>query len=107
MKADSTTAAADPAPQPTTPAPVERHPAGRRRAIEAHRQPPGPEGGPGIAAAVERQTGAMRKLSRHTFPETPSVPDKAPAPIAQARPQRRHRALATDAAPLHRVSAYT
>ncbi|MFF4675184.1 hypothetical protein ACFY1C_36480 [Streptomyces sp. NPDC001279] len=69
-KAGSAAAAADPAPQPTTPAaPVERRtpPDGYRRAIEAHRQAARPSrGDPAIAEAVE-QTAAMRELSRRAF----------------------------------------
>ncbi|MFE9370615.1 hypothetical protein ACFYM2_12720 [Streptomyces sp. NPDC006711] len=45
-------------------------PDGYRRAIEAHRQAaPPPRTDPDITAAVERQTAAMRELSRRAFPE--------------------------------------
>ncbi|MGQ7754843.1 DUF721 domain-containing protein (plasmid) [Streptomyces sp. WC2508] len=106
MKAGSTTPAADPAPQPTTPAPVERRtpPDGYRRAIEAHRQAAGPSRmDPAIAEAVERQTAAMRELSRRAFPEPDVVVDDAPAPIEQVRLQRRRQAAATEAAALRRA----
>lgn len=107
MKAGPATAAADPAPQPAPPAvPVERRtpPDGYRRAIEAHRQAVVPSRvDPSIADAVERQTAAMRELSRRAFPEPPSVPDDAPAPIDQARIQRRRQAAMTEAAALRRA----
>ncbi|WP_331720185.1 DciA family protein (plasmid) [Streptomyces sp. NBC_01102] len=106
-KAGPATAAAGPAPQPTPPAvPVERRtpPDGYRRAIEAHRQATVPSRvDPGIADAVERQTAAMRELSRRAFPEPPSVPDDAPASIDQARIQRRRQAAVTEAAALRRA----
>ncbi|MEU5403613.1 DUF721 domain-containing protein [Streptomyces sp. NPDC005963] len=98
------TVAADPAPQPA--APVERRtpPDGYRRAIEAHRQAMVPSRvDPGIADAVERQTAAMRELSRRAFPEPPTVPDDAPAPIDQARLQRRRQAAVTEAAAQRRA----
>ncbi|THA28404.1 DUF721 domain-containing protein [Streptomyces sp. A1277] len=101
----TTTAAA--APAPAVPAvPVERRPPpdGYRRAIEAHRQAAPPSRvDPGIAEAVERQTRAMRELSRRAFPEPDAVPDDAPAPIEQARLQRRRQAAATEAAALRRA----
>ncbi|MGP3637243.1 DUF721 domain-containing protein [Streptomyces sp. 24-1644] len=100
-------AAAEPDPQPTAPAaPVERRtpPEGYRRAIEAHREAAVPSRvDPGIAEAVERQNRAMRELSRRAFPEPPAVPDDAPAPIDQARVQRRRQAAATEAAALRRA----
>jgi hypothetical protein len=85
---------------------VERRtpPEGYHRAIEAHRQAAPPSRvDPGIAEAVERQTKAMRELSRRAFPEPPSVPDDAPAPIDQARIQRRRQAAVTEAAALRRA----
>ncbi len=79
---------------------------GYRRAIAAHRQAAPPSRvDPGIAEAVERQNRAMRELSRRAFPEPPSVPDDAPAPIAQALAQRRRQAAATEAAALRRARA--
>ncbi|MGW5401380.1 DUF721 domain-containing protein [Streptomyces sp. NPDC003952] len=104
------TAAAAPAPAaPASPAvPVERRPPpdGYRRAIEAHRQAAPPSRvDPGIAEAVERQTKAMRELSRRAFPEPDVVPDDAPAPIEQARLQRRRQAAVTEAAALRRARA--
>ncbi|MGW2508967.1 DUF721 domain-containing protein [Streptomyces scopuliridis] len=109
MKAGPTPAAADPAPQPTAPvAPVERRtpPDGYRRAIEAHRQAvPVSRVDQGIAAAVERQTAAMRELSRRAFPEPEAMPDDAPASIEQTRVQRRRQAAVSEAAALRRVRA--
>ncbi|MFF1405087.1 DciA family protein [Streptomyces sp. NPDC058294] len=107
MKTGPATAAAAPAPQPAAAAvPVERRtpPEGYRRAIEAHRQATRPSlADPAIAEAVERQTAAMRELSRGAFPEFKAGPDDAPAPIEQARAQRRRQAAATEAAALRRA----
>ncbi|MFC9501872.1 hypothetical protein ACFT0D_47590, partial [Streptomyces sp. NPDC056982] len=52
---------------------------------------------PAIAQAVERQTTAMRELSRRAFPEPETVPDDAPAAprraaASAAPPGRRPRA---------------
>ncbi|MFJ3891138.1 DciA family protein [Streptomyces rubrogriseus] len=106
-KAGPATAAAAPAPQPAVPAvPVERRmpPEGYRRAIEAHRQAARPSlADPGIAEAVERQTAAMRALSRRAFPEPDVVADDVPALMEQARAQRRRQAAATEAAALRRA----
>ncbi|MFD4260769.1 DciA family protein [Streptomyces sp. NPDC058534] len=106
-KAGPATAAVAPAPQPSAPAvPVERRmpPEGYRRAIEAHRQAALPSlADPAIAEAVERQTAAMRALSRRAFPEPDVVADDAPAPMEQARAQRRRQAAATEAAALRRA----
>ncbi|MEU6482026.1 hypothetical protein ABZ858_35165 [Streptomyces sp. NPDC047017] len=54
---------------------------------------------------MEKQTRAMRELSRSAFPETDVVPGDAPAPIEQVRAQRRRQAAATEAAALHRARA--
>ncbi|MFE3556931.1 DUF721 domain-containing protein [Streptomyces sp. NPDC059193] len=109
MTAGPAPAAADPTPQPATPAaPVERRtpPEGYHRAIEAHRQAAlRSRVDPHIAEAVERQNRAMRELSRRAFPEPPAVPDDAPAPIDQARVQRRRQAAVTEAAALRRARA--
>ncbi|WP_327259818.1 MULTISPECIES: DciA family protein [unclassified Streptomyces] len=60
----------------------------------------------GIAEAVERQTRAMRELSRRAFPEPEAVPDDQPAPIeAAAVVQRRRNAEATRALALRRARA--
>jgi len=109
VKAGPATAAAAPAPQPAVPAmPVERRtpPQGYRRAIETHRQAARPSlADPAIAKAVERQTAAMRELSRRAFPEPDTVSDDASAPIEQVRLQRRRQAAATEAAALRRARA--
>ncbi|MGW2514154.1 hypothetical protein ACWC0A_33180 [Streptomyces scopuliridis] len=109
MKAGPTPAAADPAPQPTAPvAPVERRtpPDGYRRAIETHRQAvPVSRVDQGIAAAVERQTAAMRELSRRAFPEPEATPGHAPASIKQTHVQRRRLAAVTEATALRRAHA--
>ncbi|MGW2109083.1 DciA family protein [Streptomyces sp. NPDC001948] len=60
---------------------------------------------PGITQAMERQTRAMRKLSHRAFPESDVSADDAPAPIEQARAQRRRQAAATEAAALRRARA--
>ncbi|MFG3042817.1 DUF721 domain-containing protein [Streptomyces sp. NPDC048330] len=104
----TTTAAAAPAAPDLPAVPVERRPPpdGYRRAIEAHRQAAPPSRvDPGIAEAVERQTAAMRELSRRAFPEPDVAADDAPAPIEQARLQRRRQAAATEAAALRRARA--
>ncbi|MER6723110.1 hypothetical protein [Streptomyces halstedii] len=109
VKAGPTTSAADLAPQPTPPAaPVEHRPPpnGYYRAIEAHRQVARPSRiDPAISDAVQRQTATMRELSRRAFPEADVVTDGAPAPIEQARTERRRRAAATEAAALRRARA--
>ncbi|WP_432171189.1 DciA family protein [Streptomyces sp. 1222.5] len=79
---------------------------GYRRALAAHQEAAPPSRvDPHIAAAVERQTAAMRELSRRAFPEPDAVPDGAPSPIEQARTERRRQAAATDAAALCRARA--
>ncbi|MEU9748170.1 hypothetical protein [Streptomyces niveus] len=107
MKADSAVPVDDPAPQQAAPAvPVERRPPpdGYRRATEAHRQAAPPSRlDPGIGAAVERQTKAMRELSRRAFSVPDVVVDDVSAPIEQARVQRRRQAATTEAAALRRA----
>ncbi|MCZ0211363.1 DciA family protein [Streptomyces sp. UMAF16] len=109
VKAGPATAAAAPAPQlakPAVPGKRRTPPEGYRRAIEAHRQAARPSlADPGIAEAVERQTAAMRALSRRAFPEPDVVPDDVTAPIQQARLERRCQAAATEAAALRRARA--
>ncbi|MER6199958.1 hypothetical protein ABT234_21630 [Streptomyces sp. NPDC001586] len=99
---------ADVAPAPVTPpaAPVQRRtqPDGYRRAIEAHRAAAPPrQADSGIAEAVQRQSAAMRELILRAFPEPEDVPDDGPAPIEDARAQRRRQAAATEAAALNRA----
>ncbi|MGW2599997.1 DUF721 domain-containing protein [Streptomyces klenkii] len=101
--------AADPAPQPTAPStPVERRPPpqGYRRAIEAHRQASRTSRvDPAIADAVERQTAAMRELSRRAFPEPEPDLGGGLAPLEDARAERCRQADATHAAALRRARA--
>lgn len=112
-------AAPAPAPAPAV-APAESAPAaptgeaktrdtaceGYRRALAAHQEAAVPfRVDPGIAEALERQNRAMRELSRKAFPETGVVPDDAPAPIEQARTQRRREADVSHAAALRRARA--
>ncbi|MFF5188739.1 DUF721 domain-containing protein [Streptomyces sp. NPDC000345] len=108
-KASPAKAAAAAGPQPTMPAMPSPRPAppdGYHRAIEAHRQAAPPSRvDPAIAQAVERQTAALRALSRRAFPEPDTVADDAPALIEQARAQRRRQAAATEAAALRRARA--
>ncbi|MFF2779955.1 DciA family protein [Streptomyces sp. NPDC058052] len=79
---------------------------GYRRALAAHQEAVAPRrADPAIAEAVERQTTAMRELSRRAFPETDVAADDAPAPIEQARAQRRRQAAVTEAAALRRARA--
>lgn len=58
---------------------------------------------PSIAEAVERQTAAMRELSRRAFSESDVVPDDAPAPIEQAGTERRRQADVSHAAAVRRA----
>lgn len=77
---------------------------GYRRALAAHQEAAPPSRvDPHIAEAVERQTAAMRELSRRAFPEPDIVSGDAPAPIEQARAQHRRQAAATEAAALRRA----
>ncbi|MFF9818972.1 DUF721 domain-containing protein [Streptomyces sp. NPDC014006] len=106
VKAGPATAATDPTPTAMPAAPVQRRtpPDGYRRAIEAHRQTVRPSRvDPAIAEAVERQTAAMRELSRRAFPEPDVVADDAPASIEATRAQRQRQAAATEAAALRRA----
>ncbi|MFF9497252.1 hypothetical protein [Streptomyces flaveolus] len=58
---------------------------------------------PSIAEAVERQAAAMRALSLRAFLEPEPVADDQPAPIEQARIERRHQADVSHAAALRRA----
>jgi hypothetical protein len=108
------------APQPRTTEPAPAAPAGpeapvktREMASEGYRQAlaahqaaaPARRVDPGIAEAVERQTRAMRELSRRAFPEPEASSQEQPAPIQVARIQRRREADATHAAALRRARA--
>ncbi|MDX3697904.1 DUF721 domain-containing protein [Streptomyces europaeiscabiei] len=77
-----------------------------RRALAAHQQArPVSRVDPAIAEAVERQTKAMRELSRHAFPEPGVSPDGQPALIETVRVQRRREAETTRALALRRARA--
>ncbi|MEU7377825.1 DciA family protein [Streptomyces albidoflavus] len=80
---------------------------GYRRALAAHQEVVPPRRvDPGIAAAVERQTAAMRELSRRAFPETDvAVPNRTPIPFDATRSERRRQAVVSRAAALRRVRA--
>ncbi|MFF8867824.1 DciA family protein [Streptomyces sp. NPDC015139] len=79
---------------------------GYRRALAAHQEVARPSRvEPGIAEAVERQTAAMRELSRRAFPEPNVVTDDVPTSIEQVRLERRRQAAATEAAALRRARA--
>ncbi|MFJ3594631.1 DciA family protein [Streptomyces sp. NPDC090082] len=100
---------ADPAPAaPTGPARTrETACEGYRRALAAHQEVAPPRRvDPGIAAAVERQTAAMRELSRIAFPETDvAVEADAPTPFDATRSERRRQAEVSRAAALRRARA--
>jgi hypothetical protein len=71
---------------------------GYRRALAAHQQVAPPRRmDPAMADAVERQTAAMRQLSRRAFPESEVVP------LEQSHIERRLQATATEAAALRRA----
>ncbi|MCZ0983749.1 DciA family protein [Streptomyces diastatochromogenes] len=99
----------NPAMPDTAAAPVktrETASAGYHQALAAHRATTPPSRTePTIAQAVERQTRAMRELSRRAFPEPGPVADDQPAPIEQARAERRRAADASHAAALRRARA--
>lgn len=110
VKSGPATAAAAPAsaaPAPAAPAPRPAPSAGYRRALAAHQEVAASRrADPAVTEAVERRTTAMRELSRRAFPETDVVvPEDAPAPIEQARAQRRRQAAVTEAAALRRARA--
>ncbi|MEU1669431.1 DciA family protein [Streptomyces sparsogenes] len=80
--------------------------AGFHQALAAHQAVVPPSRvDPSIAEAVERQTRAMRALSRRAFPEPEQTADDAPAPIEQARTERRRQADASHAAAVRRARA--
>ncbi|MEV6840870.1 DciA family protein [Streptomyces sp. NPDC051133] len=102
---------ADPDPEPAAvpagpPRTRETASGGYRRALAAHQEAAPPSRvDPAIEEAVERQTRAMRALSRRAFPEPGTASEDAPAPIAAARMQRRREADASHAAALRRARA--
>lgn len=79
---------------------------GYRQALAAHQSvAPARRVDEGIAQAVERQTRAMRELSRRAFPEPEVSSDDQPAPIEAGRVQRRREAEATRALAVRRSRA--
>lgn len=77
---------------------------GYRQALAAHQAiVPERRVDPGIAQAVERQTRAMRELSRRAFPEPEAPAGDQPAAIAAARGQRRRESDAIHALALRRA----
>ncbi|KUN75363.1 DciA family protein [Streptomyces griseoruber] len=107
-KTGPATAAADRNPLPTVPAsPVktrETASPGYKEALAAHQAVVSPSRiDPSIAEAVERQTRAMRQLSRRAFPESQTPSDDQPALIEAARFQRRRESEATRALALQRA----
>ncbi|MEV5242946.1 DciA family protein [Streptomyces cinnamoneus] len=88
-------------------APVKTHETaspGFHQALAAHRAAtPARRVDPGIAEAVERQTKAMRELSRRAFPDP--EPDGGPTALEDARALRRRQAAATEAAAFRRARA--
>ncbi|MFI0742685.1 DciA family protein [Streptomyces sp. NPDC021100] len=79
---------------------------GYHQALAAHRSAtPAQRIDPAIAEAMERQTKAMRELSRRAFPEHDVAPDSAPTLIVAARAQRQRRTVAVEAAALRRARA--
>lgn len=103
------TASEAPAPMDASQAPVktrEMGSAGFHQALAAHQAVVPPSRvDPSIAEAVERQTAAMRELSRRAFPEPEAAAEDAPAPIEQARSERRRQADASHAAAVRRARA--
>lgn len=80
--------------------------AGFHQALAAHQAVVPPSRvDPSIADAVERQTAAMRALSRRAFPEPEAASDDVPAPIGQARSERRRQADVSHAAAVRRARA--
>ncbi|WP_217200854.1 DciA family protein [Streptomyces buecherae] len=80
--------------------------AGFHQALAAHQaMVPPSRVDPSIAEAVERQTAAMRALSRRAFPQPEAATDGAPTPIEQARSERRRQADASHAAAVRRARA--
>ncbi|RAJ63598.1 MULTISPECIES: DciA family protein [unclassified Streptomyces] len=79
---------------------------GYRRALSARRKVALPSRvDPRIAEGVERQTAAMRELSRRAFSEGGVVVDDALGSIKQARTERRRQADVSRAAALRRARA--
>ncbi|MFE7514773.1 DciA family protein [Streptomyces sp. NPDC057540] len=79
---------------------------GFHRALAAHQAvAPVSRVDPAIAEAVERQARAMRELRLRAFPEPEPVADDQPAPLDQARAERRRQAEVSHAAALRLARA--
>ncbi|MFD5473379.1 DciA family protein [Streptomyces sp. NPDC127105] len=79
---------------------------GYRRALAAHQEAAPPSRvDSAIAEAAERQTAAMQELSLRAFPEPEPAADDQPAPIEQARIERRRQADVSHAAALRQARA--
>nr|WP_024126126.1 DciA family protein [Streptomyces sp. FR1]AHE38744.1 Putative Tra3-like protein [Streptomyces sp. FR1] len=79
---------------------------GYRQALAAHQAvAPARRVDPGIAEAVERQTRAMRELSRRAFPEPEVSAQEQPTALDAVRVQRRREADATRALAVRRARA--
>ncbi|WP_434600187.1 DciA family protein [Streptomyces sp. A5-4] len=79
---------------------------GFHQALAAHQAvAPAQRVDPGITQAMERQTRAMRELSRRAFPEPEVAVEDAPTPIDAARVQRRRQADDSHAGALRRARA--
>lgn len=79
---------------------------GYRQALAAHKSvAPARRVDQGIAQAVERQSRAMRELSRRAFPEPEVSSDGQPTPLKAGRVQRRRESEATRALALRRARA--
>ncbi|CAK7288451.1 DciA family protein [Streptomyces misionensis] len=77
-----------------------------RMATAARSPPTRPSRPPGKSTrAFERQTQAMRKLSRRVFPEPETSSDDQPTPLEAARVQRRRESEATRALARRRARA--
>ncbi|MFI8504544.1 DciA family protein [Streptomyces sp. NPDC085524] len=79
---------------------------GFHRALAAHQAVPrGQHVSSGVTEAIERQTRAMRELSRRAFPDPEPNPDGGPTPLEDARAERRRVTDASHAAALRRARA--
>jgi len=77
---------------------------GYHRALAAHQQAAPPRlADPDITEAVERQTRAMRELSRRAFPEPQAMPDDVLAALAAVRARRRRESETSHAAALRKA----
>jgi hypothetical protein len=101
----STSSLMPPAPAAAAEAPVNTRDTalpGYRAALAAHQSvAPAQRVDPGLSEAVERQTRAMRELSRRAFPEPNTASDNQPGPDRGGPHQRCRESEATRALALH------